>query len=76
MQVDVSQNYVIRTDLANQLFNSEELFGYLSSRVASMQIVDKEPGATNLYQDTFKLDGKMTAGFAATIILSKSRTYD
>ena len=41
-----------------------------------MQIVDKEPGATNLYQDTFKLDGKMTAGFAATIILSKSKTYD
>ena len=41
-----------------------------------MQVVDKEPGATNFYQDSFKLDERMTVGFAATIILSKSRTYD
>ena len=38
-------------------------------------MVDREPGATNFYKDSFKLDGRMTAGYAATIILSKSRTY-
>ena len=40
-----------------------------------MQMVDREPGATNFYKDSFKLDGRMTAGYTATIILSKSRTY-
>ena len=74
--MDVAQNYVIETDIAYQLFNHEEWYGYLTPRVASMQTIDKEPGATNLYKDTFKLDGRMTAGYAASIILSKSRTYD
>ena len=76
VQVDVAQNYVIETDIANQLFNHESWYGYLTPKVASMQTIDKEPGSTNLYKDTFKLDGRMTAGYAASIILSKSRTYD
>ena len=36
---------------------------------------DTDPTMTNFYEKSFRLDPLMTAGYSATIILSKSRTY-
>ena len=54
----------------------QKWYEYFTPKLVDLSMQDTDPTVTNFYQNSFRLDPHMTAGYSASIILSKSRTYN